>query len=354
MLVYELVRMTSVVVKYARENPGKLLKTMAESPNTPRWKRLKGKIEELDENPNALDNDPRFVSLGKGGCSMGVFPASRSRPNSSEIVVKVVKTDKDMKHLRREVELTRKLSNQNIRKGFKFTEGKTYAYARMEPAPGKDLLQMTLAHRYPERRDVPDISPDFPGFDGIRFILREIAKGLVYLHKKGLVHGDIKPENIVVNADNFAMIRATTEVKIIDFGLAFKASNIEEAKKTRGDPNWASPESYLEDVVKTDRKDVFSFGMLVYTLFCGGFMVPWETHRGNALDFRDFLGQRHKRMMRAQQSMWAFPAIRELIIACTNFSPELRPSAENILETDFFTKSILSRCPLTAESEESI
>jgi serine/threonine protein kinase len=326
---------------------------MAESPNTPRWKRLKGKIEELDENPNALENDPLFVSLGKGGCSMGVFPASRSRPNSGEIVVKVVKTDRDTEILRREVNLTRKLSHQNIRKGLKFTEGKTYAYARMEPAPGKDMLQMILAHRYPERRDIPDISPDFPAFDGIRLVLREIAKGLVYLHKKGLVHGDIKPENIVINADNFAMIRAPVGVKIIDFGLAFKAADIEEAKRSRGDPNWTSPETYLEDVAKTDRKDIFSFGTLVYTAFCGGFMIPWETHCGNVLEFRDFLGQCHKRMMRAQQSMWAFPAIRDLIIACTNFSPELRPSAGSLLETHFFTKSILSRCPLTAESEES-
>ncbi len=322
------------------------------SPLTPPLRRLRGAIEQLDNDPKALDNNPEFVSLGKGGQSVGVYAASRSRSSSSEIAVKVVQEEDDVKALRREVLLTRKLSHKNIRKGFKITEGKTYAYARLEPAPGKDLLHITLNHRYPERRDIPDVSQDFPGFDGIRFVLREIAQGLAFLHKKGVVHGDIKPENVMINADNFAMVRASTEVKLIDFGLAFKMKDTKEAKLPRGDPNWSSPETYLDDVVKTDRKDIFSFGLLVYTLFCGGFMVPWKMHEGNVLHFRDFLGQRHKRMMRAQQSMWAFPAIRELIIACTNYSPELRPSAEAVLTTTFFTKNVLCRTPIT-ESEES-
>lgn len=323
------------------------------SPSTPPLRRLKSTIERLDDDPKALHNNPDFPSLGKGGQSIGVFAATtHSRPNSSEIAVKVVQEEEDVKALRREVMLTRKLSHKNIRKGFKITEGKTYAYARLEPAPGKDLLHITLNHRYPEKRDMPEISPDFPGFEGIRFVLKEVAHGLEFLHKKGVVHGDIKAENIMINADNFAMVRPTTEVKIIDFGLGFKMDDTKQAKKSRGDPNWSSPETYQDDVVKTDRKDIFSFGMLVYAVFCGGFMIPWELHEGNILTYRKALSQRHRRMMKARQSMWAFPAIRDLIISCTNYSPELRPSAEALQGTAFFTKSVLYSAPAT-ESEES-
>lgn len=315
---------------------------------------MKKKISQLEVNPRALENDPEFRSLGKGAFSAGIFSVAKPRPSSGEMTVKIV-TEKDhMEQLRREVLLTRKLSHNNIRKGFKYKESKTKisAHARLESAPGTALIDLILAHRYPEKGEIPDISPDFPGFEGIRHVLSEILSGLVYLHRKGIVHNDLKPENIIVDAESLLKVNSTTKLKIIDFGLTFEMGS-ERAKECCGDRNWSSPETYDDKHAKTDRKDVFAFGLIVYSAFCGGFMIPFKMHDGKIDEFREFLAARHKRMATNRRSMWAFPAIRELIVACTNFYPAHRPTAASLVISPFFTQAILSRHPLISESEES-
>lgn len=89
--------------------------------------------------------------------------------------------------------------------------------------------------------------------------LREIAAGLSYLHERGIVHGDLKGNNIVVSDNGTAVLT--------DFGLSFLESgpcSVKKMKDTLGVMQWRAPEFAKITVETPTRKsDVYSFGMCV-------------------------------------------------------------------------------------------
>ncbi|PIU83373.1 MAG: hypothetical protein COS68_04405, partial [Elusimicrobia bacterium CG06_land_8_20_14_3_00_38_11] len=105
----------------------------------------------------------------------------------------------------------------------------------------------------------------------------QFCNGMEYANKKlgGIVHGDIKPQNILITEDGI--------VKITDFGLT-RASG-EEAKSLfyllregptilqsgpRGTLPWIAPEQFISDEIDT-RADIYSFGIVLYQMFTGGY-----------------------------------------------------------------------------------
>ena len=104
------------------------------------------------------------------------------------------------KQLQTEVELAKSLSHHNIVKCHHLLETPTHTTLVLEHMQNGDLF-----HRIVESNDcIPDSL-------AIRWF-KQVVSGLVYLHSKSIVHCDIKPENILINADE--------GVKISDFGFA--------------------------------------------------------------------------------------------------------------------------------------
>ncbi|MBL4630194.1 MAG: protein kinase, partial [Paraglaciecola sp.] len=96
-------------------------------------------------------------------------------------------------------------------------------------------------------------------------IALQLAKSLDYAHKSGIVHRDIKPDNIIVMPDG-------ESIKIADFGIA-RMSESEEAQKTQvgsvlGTPRYMSPEQALGESVD-GRSDLFSVGTIMYEMLSG-------------------------------------------------------------------------------------
>ena len=96
-------------------------------------------------------------------------------------------------------------------------------------------------------------------------IALQLAKSLDYAHKSGIVHRDIKPDNIIVLPDG-------ESIKVADFGIA-RMSEGEEAQKTQigsvlGTPRYMSPEQALGDPVD-GRSDLFSVGTIMYEMLSG-------------------------------------------------------------------------------------
>jgi serine/threonine protein kinase len=86
-------------------------------------------------------------------------------------------------------------------------------------------------------------------------ILEKVAAGLVHMHARGVLHADLKPNNI--------MLARGTNVKILDYGLAWIKG--EPKDRIQGTPEYMAPETYEHKVVN-ERTDIYNFGATMYRL----------------------------------------------------------------------------------------
>ncbi|KAK8830028.1 hypothetical protein WA556_000671 [Blastocystis sp. ATCC 50177/Nand II] len=93
-----------------------------------------------------------------------------------------------------------------------------------------------------------------------RFYAAEIALGLQYLHSKGIVYRDLKPENLLLDADG--------HIKITDFGLSKENASGEELHSLCGTPEYLAPEIILKKAYGM-AVDWWSLGTLIYEMISG-------------------------------------------------------------------------------------
>ncbi|MEA3230997.1 MAG: protein kinase [Thermodesulfobacteriota bacterium] len=133
-------------------------------------------------------------------------------------------------------------------------------YLVLEYIPGKDLRSAV-----PRDRKI--------SLEKALEIICQIAEGLTYLHDRGVIHLDIKPENIMVTPD--------IRIKVIDFGLAriLDAADLltEDFMEPQGTPFYIAPEQLL-GCRDNLRSDIYSLGMVFYELLTGKLPFERSTH----------------------------------------------------------------------------
>jgi serine/threonine-protein kinase len=144
-----------------------------------------------------------------------------------------------------EAESAGTLSHPNIVTIYDAGEEQELAYIAMEYLEGEDLQNYTKENNLLPMRKVIDYIAD-------------IADALDYAHKKGIVHRDVKPANV--------MLLKTGTVKITDFGIArIAATSQTQTGVLKGTPYYMSPEQISGKKVD-GRSDIFSLGVMLYQL----------------------------------------------------------------------------------------
>jgi len=170
------------------------------------------------------------------------------------------------------------------------------------------IVKKALVLEHIEGKDL-EIGSIEPGKE-ILETLWQIACGLVDIHREGIIHRDIKPNNIRVNMDGI--------VKILDFGLARSEGAEARTRSIIGTPTYMAPELYGNTNISFDKAiDVYAFGVLALSLIMNA-PIPRE------------LRLRPPKPLSAGSLAGLFPglstAIIEVIEGCFSHDPKDRPS----------------------------
>jgi eukaryotic-like serine/threonine-protein kinase len=158
----------------------------------------------------------------------------------------------DQKQFLREAQIVSQLSDPAIVNLYDVgIEDGSIAYLVMEYVPGKTLQQVLAAGPIPVARACAWAA--------------DLAGALRGAHRAGVIHGDIKPANILVTEDG--------KVKLGDFGIARFATQVSRSGQLMGTPAYLSPEQILGETQST-RSDLFSLGILLYQMVTG--VAPFE------------------------------------------------------------------------------
>lgn len=150
---------------------------------------------------------------------------------------------------RREVDLLRSLKHTNIVRVWDVYETAHYFYVVMDLCRGGELFDMINEY---DRLSEADTA----------VIAKQLLGGIDYMHSKGVMHRDIKAENVLLTEWS-----ATAVVKIIDFGIAAKFQRGEMFDKISGSPQYMAPE--LVGQRYDYRVDMWAFGILMYFTLYG-------------------------------------------------------------------------------------
>ncbi len=146
-----------------------------------------------------------------------------------------------------EVRVARQVSHPNVCRVYDIGEADGMPYISMEYVDGEDFAALlTRIGRLPSEKALE--------------IARKICAGLAAAHARGVIHRDLKPQNIMLNKRG--------EVLIMDFGLAAIADQMSGPEARNGTPAYMAPEQ-LKGVEVTARSDIYSLGLILYELFTG-------------------------------------------------------------------------------------
>ncbi len=199
--------------------------------------------------------------IGVGGMAV-VYKAIDNIDNKT-VAVKILKdehkaNDEFRRRFKNESKAIAVLSHQNIVKVYDVSFGETVQYIVMEYIEGITLKQ------YIQKRGVLDWR------EAVIFTA-QILKALQHAHERGVIHRDIKPQNIMLLNDN-------RTIKVADFGIA-RFNNMSDTKTISdgaaiGSVHYISPEQAKGEVVD-NKTDIYSVGVLLYEMITG--QLPFQS-----------------------------------------------------------------------------
>jgi predicted ATPase len=215
-------------------------------------KTLETSRAELTRGTLFADRYEIIEELGTGG--MGSVYKAVDKKLNEDVAIKLLKKEiaSDRKIIERfanELKLSRRIAHKNIGRMFELMEFEGTSFITMEFVPGENLKSfIKRIGKLPEEKALA--------------IAKQVAEGLREAHHLGVIHRDLKPQNIMIDTEGNA--------RIMDFGIArsMKAKGQTEAGMIIGTPDYMSPEQ-AEGNEAAARSDIYSLGVVIYEMLTG-------------------------------------------------------------------------------------
>ncbi|XP_078675694.1 MAP/microtubule affinity-regulating kinase 3-like isoform X29 [Branchiostoma floridae x Branchiostoma belcheri] len=194
-------------------------------------------------------------TIGKG--NFAKVKLARHVPTGKEVAIKIIdKTQlnpSSLQKLFREVRIMKMLNHPNIVKLFEVIETEKTLYLVMEYASGGEVFDYLVAHGRMKEKEA-------------RAKFRQIVSAVQYCHQKRVVHRDLKAENLLLDSD--------MNIKIADFGFSNEFTPGNKLDTFCGSPPYAAPELFQGKKYDGPEVDVWSLGVILYTLVSGS--LPFD------------------------------------------------------------------------------
>ncbi len=202
--------------------------------------------------------------IAAGG--MGAVYAGMQNALDRPVAIKILPPDaardgESIGRFRTEAKAMARLTHPHIPAVYDFDVSAGYCYLVMEYIDGWNVHQLITQG---------ELNPDLT-----YSLLSQVCDALHFAHQRGIVHGDIKPSNLLVSQEG--------TVKLADFGLAqLTGSREDETFSPMGTPEYAAPELWQPGIVMDHRADLYSLGCVFYEMLTGAppqgqFQLPAAT-----------------------------------------------------------------------------
>ena len=200
-----------------------------------------------------------FLSfIGEG--AFGVVKLAQDKETKEKVAIKILEKKKilnkeDQIRVKREIEILKRSNHLNVIKAKKIFNDSENIYIIMEYCEKGELFEHIVDEVCLEGKEAA-------------YYFYQLINGLESLHKNGIVHRDLKPENLLINKNNI--------LKIIDFGLSNYNNKL--LSTLCGSPCYASPEMLYGKKYDGILVDIWSTGIVLYTMLCGSVPFDNEDH----------------------------------------------------------------------------
>src|SRR5207244_10538876 len=243
---------------------------------------------------NLKDNNEILEELGRGGMAI-VFKA-REKQLERDVAIKVLPFslafDKEfVERFQREARTSAKLEHPGIIPIYRVGKSGRVIYFVMKFLRGKPLASVLAA-----RGSLPPAE--------IRQILVQVARALAYAHKGGIVHRDIKPDNIMFDEHGQAVVT--------DFGIAKAATGgkLTGTGMSIGTPHYMSPEQARAQQLD-GRSDVYSLGVVAYQSLTGS--VPFDGEDSFSIGYKHIMEEIPAPPLETYDQRTVFEIIRKMM-----------------------------------------
>jgi len=234
------------------------------------------------------------------------------------------KIEREFMNLKNEITLLRELNHPNVVQYYQteLSNEMTSIDVMLEYVPGGSLKKILQKYDFLEEEVIKNYG-------------KQLVRGLAYLHENGIIHRDLKSANVLVTTSGI--------VKLTDFGSSKKFLENEGklSRSLKGSPYWMAPEVVLREG-HTYSADIWSLGCVLIEMSSG--QPPWSNYSKDAKEVLKLISTPNNYPIIPKCSR----SLKGLIHMCLQRDQFLRPTAQQVLEHEFFVENSNEDCSLTS------